>query len=193
MKIVNKIATQFKQLQRRNNKKNQVSDHIDNIITLFTNLTIKARFSFAYNCINENKILSNSNIHFNKFWVKFGEYSYRNDLDIWLEEVKEYTPYIILDNHPNALSRLTKLSLSQAESLKELYLSWPNYYCELIDNLFFLSTCELFGSPKKYSPETLLHIYNILHILDKNKMKICDFQPYLKYQVSEYGIWGWEQ
>lgn len=154
----------------------------------FRNISIRGRMAYLlcsfkkllmyYNCtIDDWKII------LEKLW-KFTSVEYFDD---WMYEIAEYLPNSIMED---GLEDVEYISEEEFYFYKQVYYNVADDIKEMIQIIFELGTCEIYGRITNNSSGTLEKLKEGILLLEKNNITLIDIDPFKKYKFYENNGWG---
>lgn len=154
-------------------------------------ISIRGRIAFVLKCLEIALQKHEINISIlNDFTDKLWSFTTTIRFDIWHEQVKEYSPWVILDNQLDVLNDLKFVSPKEADDLKNIYTSLPDFIVKIIDICFWVGCHELYGTIKDFSPTTIDYVVDVINLMKNNNLNIPDIDAFEKYKFSEQKGWG---
>ena len=155
----------------------------------FKNISIRGRMAYLlcsfkkllkyYNCsIDDWKII------LEKLW-KFTSVKYFDD---WMYEIAEYLPNSIMED---SLEDVEYISEEEVVFCKQLYSNVADDIKEMIQIIFELGSCEIYGRITNSSNSTLEKLEEGVSLLKKNNITLIDVEPFKKYEFCENNGWGY--
>lgn len=155
-------------------------------------MSIRGRVAFCVSCAEyvaaqlnfESELLD-------KIFSKIWDFVSSSKLDLWDNEIKEYSPYVILDTHPeNKVENYEFITTANFVELKNLYLSLPSFLVEIIGDSIEAGGCNLYGGTDENSPCSLGYALNVYKIMTKNKFSLPSIENFQRSSFTENQGWG---
>ena len=108
-------------------------------------------------------------------------------IDDWTYEMAEYLPDSIMEDSMEDAEYITE---EEFVFCKQLYSNAAADIKKMIQIIFELGTCEVYGNIINNSIHTLEKIKEGILLLKKNNIPLIDVAPFKKYKFSDNNGWG---
>ena len=154
----------------------------------FQNISIRGRMAYLLCSFKKLLIYYNCNIDdWNIILEKLWKYTSVEYIDDWMYEVAEYLPNSILEDNYEDVEYITE---EEFNFCKRLYFNIADDIKEMLQIVFELGTCELYGKIINNSVNTLEKLNEGVLLLKKNNIKLIDTEPFKKYVFNDENGWG---
>ncbi len=130
----------------------------------------------------------------NNVWIdvikKLWDYTSIEYIDDWYYEMAEYIPDSLLETDYYDKDDFEYLAETDFRTLKLCYKESNIVLSKIFRLIFEIRTLEIYGKLENYSVVTLKKLLEIIELMKKEKIKLLDEKPFLRYKYSEYGGWG---
>ena len=154
----------------------------------FDKISIRGRM--AYLLCSFKKLLVYYNCAIDDWMVileKLWEFTSVEYIDDWMYEIAEYLPNSIMEDGIDGAEYITE---EEFVFYKQLYSNVADDIKEMLQIIFELGTCEIYGKINNNSINTLEKLKEGLLLLKKNNIKLIDIEPFKKYEFSNGNGWG---
>lgn len=154
----------------------------------FENISIRGRMAYLLCSLKKLLIYYNYKIDdweliLEKLW-KFTIVEY---IDDWMYEMAEYLPDSIMEDSMEDAEYITE---EEFVFCKQLYSNVADDIKKMIQIIFELGTCEIYGNIINNSINTLEKLNEGILLLKKNNIPLIDVAPFKKYKFSDDNGWG---
>lgn len=160
----------------------------------FINTSVKGRMAFVI-CCAENAItfyqLSKDDWDFvlDVLW-RFMSLPKEKDFALWHENEGECVPWVVEGDVPYEESDIRYLNKEQYYVLNRTYNNAPPVLTEILDQAFQIATCELYGSIRNNSPQTLKYVEQVINFMSQNNIPLPDAKLFTQFGIEENNGWG---
>ncbi|MBT9783042.1 hypothetical protein [Coprococcus comes] len=154
-------------------------------------ISIRGRVAYGIACFERALIFYHCK---NNVWIdvikKLWDYTSIEYIDDWYYEMAEYIPDSLLETDYYDKDDFEYLAETDFRTLKLCYKESNIVLSKIFRLIFEIGTLEIYGKLENYSVVTLKKLLEIIELMKKEKIKLPDEKPFLRYKYSEYGGWG---
>jgi hypothetical protein len=157
---------------------------------VFINVSIRGRVAFGICCL-ENALtqLGYPLTEWQLVLAQLWKYTEQSMLDDWHEVTAEYVPEAVLEELPFDKKGNEYVSQELNAALGMLYRGVPRFIHELIDEIFWAGTIELYGALVNGGEQSLLHTLAMVKLMKDNTIPLPGYPAYTVF-LELSGGWG---
>lgn len=164
-----------------------VSDALEPEALPFADVSIRGRVAYGIRClesfIERNRCLSEE-------WSSVLSllWSYTDSpLDKWQEAVSRLVPRCLMEMSGDTEELQPGLS---AEKLRNMYLSADKAIIHIIELIYYMGTCELYGKISGHGQASLERLSEVIRAVKCRDIQLPEASAFLRFSFEENGGWG---
>ena len=155
---------------------------------ILTKISVRGRFIIGALLCEQIFLLKFQKESISVLFDTLWRFPYHNDLEEWLDEFYEYRPSVVASSINSNFSDLEYVTIDILKKLSDLYEKLTVEEKNIIEDLFFLSTSEMYGDVIP-NGQSLIRLKKIIDV-SKKYIEVIDFDFFKKYSISESDGWG---